>query len=180
MTHALRKLALTAAIAALSIGATATLPIVALTAETSALSQARFDHMSVNAHDFEGMLAWYQEKLGFTLDIAWRVEALDGKRLAYLSKNGATIEIVAADADAPKAAPPADFSEHFGRTGWGHFCFVVADVDAALAELRERGVETFVAAQTYPLDGTPYERRVGFVMDPEGNVIEFAEPLRVR
>ncbi|MGB5214319.1 MAG: hypothetical protein WBN88_11840 [Anderseniella sp.] len=36
----------------------------------------------------------------------------------------------------------------------------------------------FVTAETYPLDGTEFERRVAFIHDPEDNVVEFGEPLR--
>lgn len=49
-----------------------------------------------------------------------------------------------------------------------------------MASLAARGVPAFVKAETYPLDGTVFERRVAFVNDPEGNVIEFGEPLRKR
>ena len=56
-----------------------------------------------------------------------------------------------------------------------------ADLGAnVLAELAANGVPTFVAGETYALDGTIYERRVGFIQDPEGNVIEYAEPLQIR
>lgn len=180
MATRFQKTMLGVTIASIAAMGSMTLPVLSSIGEPSALDQARFDHMSVNASDFDGMIAWYRDKLGFEMDVSWRVTALGGKQLAYLSKNGATIEIVAADEGATPVRKPADFGAHFGRTGWGHFCFVVADVDAALAELRARGVRTFVPARTYPLDGTPFSRRVGFIMDPEGNVIEFAEPLQTR
>ena len=139
-----------------------------------------FDHMSINVADFDGAMAWYQDKLGFDVDVSWRVEALDGKRLAYLSYGDAVIELVAADEKGAGLPPAKTFQDHFGRTGYGHLCFSVDDVDGMLTMLEAKGVPVFVSAQTYALDGTPYERRVGFVQDPEGNVIEFAEPLRLR
>ncbi|MGF1551067.1 MAG: VOC family protein [Paracoccaceae bacterium] len=145
-----------------------------------ALAGARLDHVSLNVRDFDAMLAWYRERLGFELEIAWRVAALDGKRLAYLSIGDLRFELVEADADGIGLPAPESFPEHFARTGYGHLCLVVEDVDAALVGLEAEGVETFVAAATYPLDGTSYERRVGFVRDPEGNVIEVAEGLRRR
>ncbi|MGF1543190.1 MAG: VOC family protein [Parvularculaceae bacterium] len=139
-----------------------------------------FDHMSINVADYDVAIEWYTEKLGFTVDVAWRVDALDGKRLAYLSRGDAVIEIVAADEGGAGLPAAASFPDHFGRTGYGHLCFEVADVDAVLNRLAANGVPTFVSAETYALDGTRYERRVGFIQDPEGNVIEFAEPLRQR
>ncbi|MEO1657312.1 MAG: VOC family protein [Pseudomonadota bacterium] len=148
--------------------------------ETTSIEALTFDHMSINVADFDAAMDWYQEKLGFTVDVAWRVEALDGKRLAYLSLGDTVIELVAADEGGMGLAAPESFSEHFGRTGFGHLCFETDDVDGILADLEARGVPTFVRGETYALDGTPYERRVGFIQDLEGNVIEFAEPLRQR
>lgn len=147
------------------------------TAETAVMT---FDHMSINVADFDGAMAWYQDILGFEVDVSWRVEALDGKRLAYLSLGDAVIELVAADAGGAGLPPAQTFQDHFARTGYGHLCFSVDDVDAMLESLEAKGAPVFVMAETYALDGTPYERRVGFIQDPEGNVIEFAEPLRRR
>lgn len=138
---------------------------------------ARFDHVSINVRDFDTMLAWYQQKLGFTLEVAWRVAALNGKRLAYLAINDARIELVEADPGAGGMGEPKDFADHFARTGYGHLCFAVANVDAVMSGLETEGVPTFVKAETYDLDGTPWRRRVGFIKDPEGNVLEFGEPL---
>ncbi|MEO1241665.1 MAG: VOC family protein [Pseudomonadota bacterium] len=139
-----------------------------------------FDHMSINVADFDGAMTWYQDKLGFEVDVSWRVEALNGKQLAYLSLGDTVIELVAADEGGRGLPVAATFQDHFARTGYGHLCFSVEDVDATLARLEEKGVPVFVTAETYALDETPYERRVGFIQDPEGNVIEFAESLRIR
>jgi catechol 2,3-dioxygenase-like lactoylglutathione lyase family enzyme len=120
-------------------------------------------------------------KLGLTVDVSWRVGALNGKQLAYLSLNGVRLlEIVAADPNGTGLKSPKTFGQHFGHTGYGHLCFATDNVDATMAALVARGVQAFVEAQTYPLDGTTFERRVAFITDPEGNVIEFGEPLRRR
>jgi len=148
--------------------------------EQTALRSISFDHMSINVADFDAAMDWYTEKLGFEIDVEWSVEALDGKRLAYLSLGETVIELVAADEGGIGLPAAESFPDHFGRTGYGHLCFEVASVDEALKALAASGVPTFVTAETYPLDGTVYQRRVGFVQDPEGNVIEFAEPLVVR
>ena len=143
-------------------------------------ARVAFDHVSINVADFDAALQWYQEKLGFEPEVAWRVQALDGKRLAYLTLGGARIELVEASDGAALSPEAKTFGEHFGRTGFGHLCLSVDDVDAVLAALTEKNVPTFVRAETYALDGTPFERRVGFIKDADGNVIEFAEPLRKR
>lgn len=138
----------------------------------------RFDHVSLNVRDFDGALAWYQAKLGFRVEVAWRVAALDGKRLAYLRLNDTMLELVEADRGGIGLPEAMSFPEHFARTGYGHLCFRIENADAVLDGLAAEGVPTFVAAETYDLDGTPFQRRVGFVKDMEGNVLEFGEPLR--
>jgi catechol 2,3-dioxygenase-like lactoylglutathione lyase family enzyme len=138
----------------------------------------RFDHVSLNVRDFEAALAWYQAKLGFRVEVAWRVAALNGKRLAYLRLNDTMLELVEADAGGIGLPEAMGFPEHFARTGYGHLCFRVEDVDMVLDGLATADVPTFVRAETYDLDGTPYRRRVGFVKDMEGNVLEVGEPLR--
>jgi methylmalonyl-CoA/ethylmalonyl-CoA epimerase len=165
-----RDLVSTAAFAALS------LPVAA-TAAPQAAAGLRFDHVSLNVRDFEAALAWYQAKLGFRVEVAWRVTALNGKRLAYLRLNDTMLELVEADAGGIGLPEAMSFPDHFARTGYGHLCFRVENADAVLDGLATEGVPTFVRAETYDLDGTPFRRRVGFVKDMEGNVLEFGEPL---
>ena len=166
-----RRQLLTAAFAALAI------PAAAEAAPTTAAAM-RFDHVSLNVRDFEAALAWYQAKLGFRVEVAWRVAALNGKRLAYLRLNDTVLELVEADLGGIGLPEAMSFPEHFARTGYGHLCFRVENADAVLDGLAAEGVPTFVRAETYDLDGTPFQRRVGFVKDIEGNVLEFGEPLR--
>ncbi|MEM7508099.1 MAG: VOC family protein [Pseudomonadota bacterium] len=144
----------------------------------NAVGLGRFDHVSLNVADFEGALDWYTRVLGLEVEVAWQVSALDGKNLAYLTLNGnRVLEIVAADPNGTGLRRAATFGQHFGRTGFGHLCFATESVDRTMALLRARGVEPFLQAETFPLDGTDYERRIAFVQDPEGNVVEFGEPL---
>jgi len=166
-----RRHLLSAAFAALAI------PQVAAEAAPAAASDMRFDHVSLNVRDFDAALAWYQDKLGFRVEVAWRVAALNGKRLSYLRLNDTMLELVEADAGGIGLPEAMSFPEHFARTGYGHLCFRVENADAVLDGLAAEGVPTFVRAETYDLDGTPYRRRVGFVKDIEGNVLEFGEPL---
>lgn len=142
---------------------------------TEALASLRADHVMIGVSNFEETLQWYKEKLGFKEEVRWTVEALPGMQLAYLELNGFRIEIFAGGTG-PAQSIPSNFQEALGIQGYGHLCFSVDDVDAALAELNRRGVTTFVSAETYPLSA-PLWRRVGFVLDNNGNAIEFAGPL---
>ncbi|MEM9278224.1 MAG: VOC family protein [Pseudomonadota bacterium] len=147
--------------------------------KSNAIGLIAFDHMSLNVENFDNALKWYTEKLGLELEVSWKVGALDGKQLAYLTLNGnRVLEIVAADENGTGLKTAKSFPQHFGRTGYGHLCFSTDNADATMTLLREKGVEAFVRAETYPLDGTVFERRVAFIQDMEGNVVEFGEPLR--
>ncbi|MEO1236567.1 MAG: VOC family protein [Planctomycetota bacterium] len=144
-------------------------------AAADALASLRVDHVMVHAADYAVSLAWYRDKLGFRPVVEWTVDGLDGTALSYLERNGFLIELVGAPASEQTAAlpRPADFAEHFAQRGFTHLCFRVDDVDAALATMNRRGVPTFSEAIDFPALGV----RVGFVQDPDGNVIEFKGPM---
>lgn len=138
------------------------------------LSSLQADHVMIGVFNFEETIQWYKEKLGFREERRWTVKELPGVQLAYLELNGFRIEVVSSSKG--KALPiPSDFVEHIAETkGYAHLCFRVDDVDAVMAELNRRGVPTFVPATDYPRGA---ERRVGFIKDNSGNVIELAGPL---
>lgn len=133
------------------------------------------DHMEIGVDDFDTMMQWYQNVLGFEIEAVWDVSSI-GATLSYLKKNGFRIELVKGGSG-KRAAPPEDFADHFNRKGFQHLCFTVSSVDAAIAEAEAKGARILSRGKTYDLEGTPYGRRVGFIVDPEGNVIEFGEAL---
>jgi len=55
-----------------------------------------------------------------------------------------------------------------------HFCLNVDDMDATVAELRHRGVT--IVTEPFQLD--EISRRLAFIADPFGNLIELAQVLR--
>ena len=132
------------------------------------------DHVMINVSDFHRSVRWYQEKLGFEEVVRWTVDGLAGTNLAYLQRGDFLIEIASGpETDQTARLPRAtDFASHFAHRGITHLCFRVADVDAALAEMNRLGIETFSAAIDFP----PLDCRVGFIQDPDGNVIEFKGP----
>ena len=142
---------------------------------SNSLRNIKADHIAIRVTNFEETLNWYKEKLGFQEEVIWTVEGLPGMKLAYLTLNNFRIEIIGGGDFQPTVKPPQDFGEALNIQGYGHICFEVEDIDAAFLELNKKGVPTFVPPQTYPLSN--YWRRVGFVLDNNGNVIEFAEKL---
>ena len=73
-----------------------------------------------------------------------------------------------------RCAPFDSLDHSFGVEEYHHFCLNVADVDATLAELRARDVEVLGDA----IDLDAIGRRLGFLKDNNGNIIELAAPLR--
>lgn len=105
----------------------------------------------LRATDPEALGAWYRECLGVETDEhgSWTQEA------------GPTVF----------AAFPSD-TDHFGsRAQQTMLNFRVRDLDAMLAQLRERGAE--VDERTQDMDGVG---RFGWVTDPEGHRIELWQP----
>lgn len=110
--------------------AAASSPSNAQTRRANALGIDRFDSVSVNIIDFDAAITGYRNILGLEVDVSWKVGALNGKQLTYLSLNGTRIlEIVAANADGTGLRPAATFGQHFGRTGYGHLCVATENVD---------------------------------------------------
>ncbi len=141
--------------------------------ETGLISM-RIDHIMLSVPNYEETVQWYQQKLDATLEKEWTVDQLPDLKLAYLNVYGFRIEIVGSTQSRSGMPNSSSFEEALRTTGIGHFCFRVDDVDAALSELKERGVQTFVEAVDYSNIGV----RVGFIKDNNGNIIEFSGPLK--
>jgi methylmalonyl-CoA/ethylmalonyl-CoA epimerase len=138
------------------------------------LASMRIDHVMLSVTNYEETVQWYQQKLDATIEKEWVVDQLPDLKLAYLNVYGFRIEIVGSSQSRSGMPNPSNFEEALRTTGIGHFCFRVDDVDAALSELFERGVKAFVEAADYHNVGV----RVGFIKDNNGNVIEFAGPIK--
>jgi catechol 2,3-dioxygenase-like lactoylglutathione lyase family enzyme len=142
--------------------------------ETSPLASMRGHHVALRVPDFEVELNWFLEKLDFRLVHQWPYE---DQQLAYLAPptdDAFFIEILGGGKVAPLPRPPyRDLGDSLRRAGQHHFCLHVADLDATLSELQRRGV-TIV---TEPFVLSVINRRLAFVADPYGNLIELAQIL---
>ena len=139
----------------------------------TSLATARVEHVMLGTGDYDATLNWWTEKLDFTVEIEWTVPDFPGMRLAYLAKNGFRIEIVGKPERLQPRKTPRALEEHLIDSGFSHLAFVVEDVDQVMAELAQKGVAPFFPPTSFPDVG----RRVGFVQDDQGNVIEFAADL---
>jgi catechol 2,3-dioxygenase-like lactoylglutathione lyase family enzyme len=138
------------------------------------IAQMQADHVEVGVDDMDVMSRWYTRVLGFKVEKSWTVDELPGVRLAYLVHPSGWRMEFASGIKGPRTPKADDFGSAFQMRGFQHLCFRVSDVDAVMAEMTRQGVTAFFPATDFPVGA---ERRVSFIQDPEGNVIEFAGPL---
>jgi catechol 2,3-dioxygenase-like lactoylglutathione lyase family enzyme len=108
-------------------------------------------HVSINVDDVDAAMAFYVGVLGLGV----RSDRPDfGFGGAWLDAGGQQVHLI-------EAAPPPNRGQHFA--------LAVADLDAAIAELRSRGLDVSDASPVGP-------GRQAFLHDPAGNVVELNEP----
>ena len=140
----------------------------------TAISSLRADHVMLRVPNFKETIQWYKEKLGFEEVLRWKNPSLPELDLAYIEHNGSRIEIIGGGTPKAMTSLPKNVREHLQTQGYRHLCLRVNDVDAVLAELNQRGVPTFAEAYNYQ----PIQRRLGFILDNNGNLIEFSGPIK--
>lgn len=129
-------------------------------------------HVAVRVPDFEASKKWYVEKLDFRIVHEWPFGDLQLAYLAPANDDNFWIELLAGGNPAP-AANYTDLNESLHPAGYHHFCLDVKSVDETIAELRKRGV-TIVGE---PFNLAAIGKRLAFLSDPWGNLIELAEVL---
>ncbi len=109
-------------------------------------------HVSINVRDAAEGLEFYTQVLGFR-------QRSDRPDFRF---GGAWLDLGDQQVHLIEGTPPADHGQHFAIR--------VADLDAAVTELRERGFEV---SEPSPVGGA----RQSFLHDPSGNRIELHEPV---
>jgi glyoxylase I family protein len=131
--------------------------------------QLRHDHVALRVVDYDAAIDWYTTKLDFAVEREWPYGDM---RLAYLTNGTVKVEILGASQAVPQT-PPTDLADTFGTERIHHFCIAVDDLDATVEELRRRGVN-FLGE---PFVVEPIGRRLAFLTDNSGNMIELSAPL---
>jgi lactoylglutathione lyase len=122
---------------------------------------AGIGHVAIRVKDVARSLDFYVGKLGFAE--MFRLER-DGRLwLMYLRITDTQFLEIFPEGEGERAA---------GRevVGYNHLCLEVSDIDAALADLAERGVPLISELKT-AADGN----RQAWIEDPDGHRIEFME-----
>jgi catechol 2,3-dioxygenase-like lactoylglutathione lyase family enzyme len=126
-----------------------------------------FHHGGVSVPSLDEAIEWYGRVLGFELEMRFFIEAAQS-HTAFIKKGSLRFEIfeVAGAAPLPDARrhPPSDVKTH----GNLHVAFQIADLDAFLGEMEEKGADiAFVVREDFG--------RGCFIRDCAGNLIEFVE-----
>ncbi len=126
----------------------------------------RVEHIAIAVHNMAESMAMLKNTLGLELDYE---ETIGSTKLAMFPVGETSLELL--EAESP-TSPVADWIEERGQSLF-HLCFEVEDIDAALDELRAKGVKL--------LDETPKAghggSRIAF-LDPASTgeiLIELAE-----
>jgi lactoylglutathione lyase len=136
--------------------------------DKSIFSNMRAAHVGLRTTDYEGLIAWYIEKLEFRLIKKFSAGDLKLAFLAPANDDNFWIEILSGGVVDTHQEPTLPII-----SGFQHFCLDVKSVDETLSELRKRDVK--VARE--PFNVPAIAKRCGFISDPQGNVIEFTESI---
>lgn len=125
----------------------------------------RIDHIELVTARPERAVAFYTGVLGFRVRSSQRVAGspLGPLELVYLELGGTTVELMCYPEADPGPRQPGE------RLGYRMMAIEVDDMDAALAYLREKGVE----ASWGPMKRPSYARAE--IRDPDGNAIELRQ-----
>lgn len=132
----------------------------------------RLHHFGITAANLAETTQWYSEKLGFTCDYTYEIEALKMKA-AFMSLGDFRLEIFEVQNSAPMPEYRNDVAANIGVRGLNHVALAVADIKAAYRVFKDRGIE-FVAEITE----IPNSRgeRYTFFKDNNGVLIELFQP----
>ncbi len=134
----------------------------------SPIQLKRIDNLDILCADADLLAHFYTEVLGLTFFLPYE----PGQGWASIDAGNLTIYIFTGKGDHPPRRTPDNANN---LPGFDSFAFEVDDLDAATAELTNRGVEWAgeVTRWDHP-NGTWYRYRPFY--DPEGNMLYVTEP----
>ena len=123
-------------------------------------------HVGISVPNVEESIAWYHKMLGF--EVVTRMKQT-GMIVGHIRRGNCYIELFQVDGAKPlpdyRRDPSADLRVH----GLAHFAFQVADVQAAIKELKAKGAE--IAMNPVDTPGVAF----AFVRDNAGNCFEMIQ-----
>lgn len=144
---------------------------------SSLFADIRGHHIAIRVPDRDVAIKWYQDKLDWRVVYMW---TYGDQQLAFLAPpndDRFMVELLAGGDPSPHPLPPyKDLADSLRYAGYHHFCLTVADIEATMDELRRRDVNILIE----PFQVDEISRKIAFVADPFGNVIELAEVIQPR
>ena len=132
------------------------------------LFEVRPHHCAISVPDLEASVAWYRDMLGFSVELRTFMEHVPMK-MAMLRHGDFRIELFEVPGAKPLPPDRRNVDDDVRTHGTKHLALGVQDVRAALAALKQRGVE--VAMDVFQIENT-----CGcFIRDNSGNVIELLQ-----
>jgi glyoxylase I family protein len=139
----------------------------------SPLADMSGNHVGIRVPDYDSAVKWYTEKLDFRIIHEWPYA---DEKLAYLAPandNGFWLEILAGGALTPNVKY-TDLGKSLQVGGYHHICLHIKNMDKTLAELKKRGVNP--VGEPFYLEAIT--RKLAFISDPWGNMIELSEVIK--
>jgi lactoylglutathione lyase/glyoxylase I family protein len=140
----------------------------------SKLASMAGNHVAVRVPDFDAAVKWYTEKLDFRVVRRWPYA---DQKLAYVAPatdDNFTVELLAGGEPLPIPKPVySDLGDSLRLAGYHHFCLTVVNMESVIEELRNRGVH--IVTEQFYLEAI--NRKLAFIADPFGNLIELAESV---
>ena len=153
-------------------------------ADAGALRILGTHHVAIHTPDLPRLPAFYVETLGPRV-----AGGFPEHGIAFVEAGGTLVELIEeparedggashADGTVTEADPVHESSADADdalRGGWNHLAWLVADVDAAYADLAARGVPVRSPPEDFPPEAPVV--RIAFFADPDGNLLELLQPL---
>ena len=134
----------------------------------------RTDSITISVNNYDETVQWYQDNFNATIEEEWTFPELPNIRLANLNVYGLKVNIVGNNAYSTGISQVTDLNNYLGTMDFaGLISFQVDDLDAVINELAAQGVTALMEVADYAAVG----RRVAFIQDNNGNLIEFSQPL---
>ena len=129
-----------------------------------------FHHVGISVANLDESIAWYRDMLGFEEVVRMEQGVTEDKMLiGHIRRGDCYIELFQVEGSKSLPEYRRDPNADFGVQGLKHFALRVSDVQAAVKELKAKGVEVAFG----PVD-TP-EIRFVFIRDNSGNAFELIE-----
>lgn len=135
--------------------------------ENSLFNDMKGWHIAIRTTKYEELIKWYEQNLNFRLVKEFTSGDMKLALIAPPNDNNFLIEVLGVNEN-------NDFEKAEVKSGYHHLCFNVDDLDKTIDALKQRNI---VIERSF--DAPAIGKKVAFISDPFGNIIEFAATIKV-